>query len=148
MKSNHGVSMIELVIVMIIMVLLVFFAVFNGSESVEKAEATEIYSEMSNIQKAVNGAIIQKELERSGDDWIEGFYDEVSGDGWYIIYGQKTAGYENSKVRKKLDMDVIKRDYLVNYETGEIMLKDYVKVLGSSVRSYDSVRALVESDKI
>ncbi len=57
-------------------------------------------------------------------------------------------GYEESTLRKKLNMDTIKRTYLVNYDTGEVVLSSPVEVFGNSVRTYDSLRAIVESDKI
>lgn len=152
MKKNHGISMIELVIVMIILILITGFAVFNGTNSIQKAEATELYAEMTNIIKAVDGVMLQKELENGDDNWIvENGYCE-SGDtgsnGWFVIYGMEDSGYEKSTLRGKLNVKTIKRNYIVNYETGEVMLEKATEVLGNSVRTYDSVRALVESEKI
>lgn len=152
MKSNRGVSMLELVIVMIIMVMIAAFAIFNGSKSIDQAEATELYVEMSNIQKAVNGVMFQRELESGDDNWIvdNGYVEtgDTGTNGWYYIYGIGEPAYETSTLRKKLNMDSIKRTYRVNYTTGEVELAKPIEVLGSYVRSYESVRALVESDKI
>lgn len=148
MNKNHGISLIELVIVMIIMVLLVTFAVFSGMDSVEKAEATELYEEMYNMMNAINGVVTQKILLNEDEEWLKSYYDESLGNGWYVIYGMENSGYEASSVREKLNMEMIKRDYMVSYESGEVMLSNPVNVLGASVRSYESVRALVDSGKI
>ncbi|MBQ9314697.1 MAG: hypothetical protein IJ220_06900 [Clostridia bacterium] len=152
MEKNKGISMIELVIVIIIMILIASFAIFSGINSIQKAEATELYAEMSNLMKAVNGVMVQRELERGGSDWIvKNGYCE-SGDngtnGWFTVYGVGDSHYEESNLRKKLDMDTIKRNYMVNYDTGEVVLSTPIEIFGNSIRTYDSLRALVESDKI
>ena len=140
--------MIELVIVMIIMIIIASFAIYNGTDSTEKAEATQIYTEISNVMKAVNGVIVQKELENGDDTWLQKYYDKEIGNGWYEIYGMNDPGYKASNVRKKLNLDEIKRNYMVNYETGEVMLSESTEVLNSSVRTYDSIRNLVQSSKM
>ncbi len=47
MKNNHGISIIELVIVIIILIIIAGIAIFNGTNSIQKAEATELYVEMT-----------------------------------------------------------------------------------------------------
>lgn len=148
MKNNKGISMIELVIVIIIMIMIASFAIYNGTNSTEKAEATQIYTEITNVMKAVNGVMLQKELESGDGEWLKDYYDKEIGNGWYEIYGMNDSGYEASNVRKKLSLDEIKRNYMVNYETGEVMLSKTTEILNSSVRTYDSIRALVQSNKM
>lgn len=152
MKKNNGVSMIELVIVIIILVLIAGFSVFSGRQSIEKAEAMEIYVEMNNIIKAVNGVMTQRELEGGDDNWIiaNGYCESGdSGDkGWFEIYGMDNPKYEESTLRNNLNMDVIRRSYDVNYDTGEVILHEAVELYGNKIRTYESLKALVESDKI
>ena len=151
MNNKRGVSLIELALVMIIMIIIAAFAIFNGSNTVDKAEATEIYEEIDNMVKATNGVIIQKELGNYDDEWLKDYYDVDLGNNWYLIYGAKGLGesnYANSNVRKNIGMDTIKRDYRVNYDTGEVMLHQPIQVLGSTVQTYESIRALVNSNKI
>ena len=148
MKSNKGISMIELVIVIIIMIIIASFAIYNGTNSTEKAEATQVYTEITNVMKAVNGVMLQKELESGDSEWLKSYYDKEIGNGWYEIYGMNDPGYDASNVRNKLSLDEIKRNYMVNYETGEVMLSKTTEILNSSVRTYDSIRALVQSSKM
>ena len=152
MKDNRGVSLIELVVVMIILALIAAFAFYNGFQSIEKSEATELYVEMTNLMNAVQGVMAQREFDEGGEGWIveNGFSEDGdSGDnGWFNVYGMGDPRYETSNLRKKLNLDTIKRNYRVNYDTGEVELSTPVEVLGSYVRSYDSVRALAESNKI
>jgi len=148
MKKNSGISMIELVIVMVILLIIATLAIFNGTNSIQKAEATELYEEMTNMKNAISGVILQRDLEGGNEAWLEEYYDESLGNDWYLIYGMGESGYETSNVREKLDMDTIKRNYMVNYETGEVMLSTSVEVFGNQIRTYDALRALVESEKI
>lgn len=141
MNSKRGISMIELVIVMIIMIMIISFAVYSGIDSVGKAEATELYEEMNSMLSAVNGVASQKLLGDYDDEWLENYYDVDLGNGWYLV---KSSGNK----AEKLGMETIRRNYLINFETGEIMLETPVKVLDTDVQTYDSVRNLVESDKI
>ena len=144
MKNNHGITIVELVIVMIIMILIVSFAVYSGIELTKKAEATELYEEMNSLKNAIISVKVRKELEEQDDDWYENFYDEKSGD-MYVIYGIGDEGYEYSKVRENLNLKAIRRRYIVNFEDESVMLAYPVEVLGSSVRTYDAVRNLVET---
>ena len=151
MKSTQGITIIELVVVMIIMLLVVSFAVYSGINSTQKAEATELYTEMNSIKTAlsvIKGKMIIEDKEND-EEWLKKYYDESMGSGdWYIIYGVDDAGYEESTVRENLGIDNIKRRYLINFEQEDVMLASPVEVLGSSVRTYDAVRSLVDSDKL
>lgn len=141
MKTNRGISLIELVIVMIIMILIISFAVYSGIDSIGKAEATELYEEMNSMVSAVNGVMTRKEIADYDDSWIESYYDVDLGNGWYLIKG-------GSNKAENLGIDILKRNYLINFETGEVMLETPVEVLETEVQTYDSIRRLVESDKI
>lgn len=141
MKENRGISLIELVIVMIIMILIISFAVYSGIDSIGKAEATELYEEMNSMVSAVNGVMIKKELGEYDDAWLESYYDVDIGNGWYLLKG-------GSSKAENLGIDILKRNYLVNFESGEIMLENPATVLDTKVQTYESVRRLVESDKI
>lgn len=141
MKENRGISLIELVIVMIIMILIISFAVYSGIDSIGKAEATELYEEMNSMVSAVNGVMIKKELGEYDDAWLESYYDVDLGNGWYLLKG-------GSSKAENLGIDILKRNYLVNFESGEIMLENPATVLDTKVQTYESIRRLVESDKI
>lgn len=148
MKWNHGITIVELVLVMIIMILLVSFAVYSGIDSVGKAEATELYEEMTSMKNALVGIVTQKEILDEDDAWLSSYYNEDMGNGWYIVRASNELESGEVDLSSKYEVDLIKRSYMVNFDDGDISLLTPVEVLGSSVRSYESVRALVESDKI
>ena len=148
MRNNKGVSVVELVIVLIIMILLISFAVYSGSGSIEKAEATELYEEINSMHVAVNGIMMQKIMGDYDDAWLSNYYNKDLSNGWYevIATNELTAGEVD--LSDKYEMDYIRRTYWINFETGEVMLAKPIEVLGVEVRSYQSIRNLVESDKI
>lgn len=148
MKWNHGITIVELVLVMIIMILLVSFAVYSGIDSVGKAEATELYEEMTSMRNALVGIVTQKEILDEDDAWLSSYYNEDMGNGWYIVRASNELESGEVDLSSKYEVDLIKRSYMVNFDDGDISLLTPVELLGSSVRSYESVRALVESDKI
>lgn len=148
MKWNHGITVVELVLVMIIMILLVSFAVYSGIDSVGKAEATELYEEMTSMKNALVGIVTQKEILDEDDAWLSAYYNKDMGNGWYIVRASNELESGEVDLSSKYEVDLIKRSYMVNFDDGDISLLTPVEVLGSSVRSYESVRALVESDKI
>lgn len=147
MKNNKGISLVELVIVMVIMVLLVSFTVFKGIDSISKSEATELYEEMTALKTALSGIMTKKFIGEYDDEWLKDYYNEDVGNGWYEIKSTKEAGV-NGDLATKYEVDSIRRSYLVNFETGEITLSKPVEIMGTSLRSYESVRALVESNRI
>ena len=153
MSSKKGVSLIELVIVVITLIIIASFTVFSGKDSIEKAEAAEIFSEITNVKKAVNGVIVQMDLEDKYNDeeWLSKFYNIKDSD-WYEIYGMDMEDeYHTPKsndVRKNLDLDSLKRSYKVNFTTGDVKLSKPINILGEVIESYDEIRTLVESNKI
>ena len=148
MKKNHGITIVELVLVMIIMILLVAFAVYSGIDSIGKAEATELYEEMNSMKNALGGIVTQKIMGDYEDEWLEGYYNKDMGNGWYIVRASNELENGEVDLSDKYEVDTIKRSYLVNFDEQDVSLLNPIEVLGTSVRSYESVRALVESDKI
>ena len=154
MKKNHGITVVELVLVMIIMILLVSFAVYSGIDSVGKAQATELYEEMYSMKNAIGGIMTQKIMGDYEDEWLENYYHVESGEGWYKIYSTYVLREDDNlknqfeDLSAKYELDTIKRTYLVNFEDGDVELAEPIEVLGTMVKSYESVRALVKSDKI
>lgn len=148
MRNNKGVSIVELVIVLIIMILLISFAVYSGSGSIEKAEATELYEEINTMHVAVNGIMTQKLLGDYDDAWLSNYYNEDLGNGWVVVKATNELNASETDLSDKYEMEYIRRTYLINFETGEVMLSRAIEILGTEVRTYNSIRNLVESDKI
>lgn len=171
MKKQNGVTMIELVIVLIIILLITTFSVYTGSNSVDQAMVTEVYSEMNSMREAVNGVVLKKELDESfivqeGKNYdfkistlatsVEEFENAYGIDivdeefnYLYIIVGMDDfPNYENSKVRDFYGFSSIKHSYLVNFDEGKVDLLKPLKLVNREVRTFEQVRALVDEGEV
>ena len=171
MKTQKGVTMIELVIVLIIILLIASFSVYSGKESVDRATATEVYAEINSMRAAINSINIKKDLDESfvltkGEHYdikatdlkntkveFEVQYDitlgDVDYDDLYVIYGMDNLDiYNTSKVKESYGLDSIKHTYLVNFEEGTADLFNYIKISNRNVRTFEQVRALVDDGEI
>lgn len=167
MKSQLGVTMIELVIVLIITLLIATVAISSGQKTLNEADVTEVYVEMSAMQKTVNTVMMQLEMNSDlelekgkhydmefdiGRDTSVEYGDNVLGEAgdWYIIYGvaadldAEKEIYDNSKVRENLGLDSINHTYIVNYKTGEVELLRPLVIDSQEVRTYEQVRSVAE----
>lgn len=167
MKSQLGVTMIELVIVLIITMVIATVAISSGKKTLTEADVTEVYVEMSTIQKTINTVMMQMEMNTNlrleqgkhydidfdtGRDTSVQYGDNVLGaaEEWCIIYGvtadreEEKAIYDISKVRETLGLDSINHSYIVNYNTGEVELLRPLVIDSKQVRTYEQVRTVAE----
>lgn len=167
MKSQLGVTMIELVIVLIITMVIATVAISSGQKTLTEADVAEVYVEMDTIHKAVNTVMLQKEMNPdlrleqgkhydidfdTGRDTSVQYGDNVLGvaEEWCIIYGVSTdkesekAIYDVSEVREYLGLDSINHSYIVNYTTGEVELLRPLVIDSKQVRTYEQVRMVAE----
>ncbi len=167
MKSQLGVTMIELVIVLIITLVIATVAINSGKDTLTEADVTEVYVEMSAMQKTVNSVMLQKEMNPNLEIKKGKYYDEefdtgrdtsvtygdnvlTNAENWHIIYGvaadkeSEKAIYDSSIVRENLGLDAINHTYIVNYETGEVELLRPLEIDSKLVRTYYEVRSVAE----
>lgn len=160
MKNNLGITMVEVVVVIVIMLMIIVFAVGTGAETLNQADITDLYVEISSVKTAVNGVITKQNMDETyilteGKQYDLTF-EPASGvnysndilnnsEDWYIIIGNDNPAYEDSLVTKELGLEKINHTYMVNYETAEVELYKPVEVAGYLVRTYGQIRSLVEN---
>ena len=167
MKSQLGVTMIELVIVLVITIVIATVAINSGKKTLNEADMAEVYVEITSIQKTINSVMMQREMNSKLEIVKGKYYDEefdvgrdtsvtygdnvlTAAEDWKIIYGvaadkaaEKTI-YDSSTVRETLGLDAINHTYIVNYETGEVELLRPLTIDGKIVRTYYEVRSVAE----
>ncbi len=165
MKSNRGVTMVEMVVVIIIILMIAIFAVASGRETLDQTDVAEIHVEMKSMKNAVNGIMMKQNINEKfviekGKHYDEAFYpaanveygQNVIGNesAWVIIYGMDNEeAYLQSTVKNGLGLDSINHTYIVNFQTTEVELYKPIKVANTYiVRTFDEVRSLVEDGKI
>lgn len=144
MRNQNGVSMIEVVISVILLLFIAFFSIYSARNAVPTAEMAEVYSEMCSVEQAIEAVktemIMDNEFELKKDE----HYDEISGSD-YIIYGSLN---HEVKAAKALGISNLKRDYVVNYTTGDFELKDDVSINGTKVKTLESVQSMIDSGNV
>ena len=149
MENNRGISIIELIVVMIIMIMLVAFSVYSGINYVQKSEATNLYEEMHSMKIAIGNINMEKSMGDHDDTWlIANYTNEDVGNGWYKVIATEELAVGEKDLSNNYGLDTIRRTYLVNFKEEDLILENPVEVLGTSIRTYDSIRTLVESNKI
>lgn len=160
MKFNSGITMVELLIVIIIVVMIATFAIASGTETLDEADVTEVFVEMTSVKTALNSVALKREVQENFQIVQGEFYDDkfvpvpgvTYGDNvlgaqekWYVIYGMDAPDlYNQSNVRKNLGLDTLNHSYIVNFDDMDVELYFPVKIKNLSVRTYKEIRELAE----
>lgn len=148
--KNKGITIIEMVIVVLILILLAIIALWSSQRVTLESEATVVYAELKAMYTGV--LKIQQEYNLDIiDEYESGEHFNVpdpSENGWYIIYGLNDDHY-NKNVIENLGLDEIKRNYRVNFDTGEVEFLDGPVLVGEyKIDSYEDIVTLMESGAI
>lgn len=138
MKKSQGISLISLVITIVVLIILVGISIYNGlQENLDEAGNTMNYNEIFEVSEAVAQRALFNRLnsetyelvgkreseepdgvfrvtieQMSGDEEVEITKEYKSGDGWFLIDETNSSD---------LNLEKVRREYLVNYETGEVV---------------------------
>ena len=80
-KQNRGISLISLIITIIVIIILAAIVIFSGMGTPEKAQLSEVISDIDNVQTAVDQAYYGFYTEKSvaGEVWTKSqFYEAVA----------------------------------------------------------------------
>ena len=146
MMKNKGVSMIELVIVIILLIMIAAFAIFSTKTTNLQAEATLLYTEMKALYGGIR-AVYQDYNYGIIDELEEGkHYNKKDGE-WYVIYGISEPEY-SPEIIENINVDELKRTYLVKFETGEIKLEEPATIGEFKIQTYEDMETVMESGAI
>ena len=132
MKKKEGISLISLVITIVVIIILVGMSIYNGiSKNLDETGNTMNYNEIFEVSEAVSQRSLFNRLnpktyeligksgeftitmeQASGDETVEVEKTYKTDDGWYKI---DNDNYE------RLNLEKVRRNYVVNYETGEVV---------------------------
>jgi len=149
---NKGITIVEMVVVVLILILLAIIALWSSQRVSLESEATVIYAELKAVHTGVLKIQQEYNLEiidgyTSGEHYT-GLDIDAEGRRWYVIYGLDDPNYDEDIV-ENLGVDEIKRNYKVNFETGEVEFLDGPVTIGEyKINSYDDMVTLKESGVI
>ena len=158
MKNQKGITLITLVITIVILIIITGVVTYNGLEAVNTSQKTAFISELEMIQAKIN--VIYEE-RKANTERVE-YYNLIGQDLSSIdvarvneALGQESKDgfrFFNQEALKKLDLDNINQEVLINYDTREVVslngfeidgiryykLKDIPNYLGYNVDYTDS----------
>lgn len=125
-KSNNGVSLISLVITIIIIVILAAVVVYNGyNKNIEEATVAKMFNEFVEVENAITQRGYEHKLDSEAYPYESSKeYTATSSitinnikyeDGYYLVTPSEL---------EKLDVTSASREYVVNYSTGDVILKE------------------------
>lgn len=151
MKKSKGISLISLVITIVVLIILIGISIYNGlQENIDEAGNTMDYNEIFEVSEAVAQRALFNRLnaetyklvgesgeftvtieQLSGDEKVEIEKKYVSSEGWYKIDA------DNSR---DLNLEKVRRSYLVNYETSEVVSLVPIYYEGNKYFTADDLR--------
>ena len=148
MKTQKGITMIEVIVSIVVLLIIALLAVYMSKDSTMQAKATEVYAEMKAVDQAINTVRSDMLLDDSFSLEQGKHYDATTGEeDFYIIYGSLDDSNE-MQAAKNIGLDSLKRNYIVNYETGEFKLQTAVDIKGNDIRTIREVKDLLDSGAI
>ena len=146
MMKNKGVSMIELVIVIVLLIMIAAFAIFSTKTTNLQAEATLLYTEMKALYGGIRAVYQDYNYGIIGEIEEGKHYNKKDGE-WYVIYGISEPEY-SPEIIENINVDELKRTYLVKFETGEIKLEEPATIGEFKIQTYEDMETVMESGAI
>ncbi len=160
MKNNLGVTIVELVVVIVILLIIATFAINSGIDTLDEADVTEVFVEMTSVKSALGSVAIKKEfdpnIQIAQGEYYDAAFSPLAGvtygdnvlgsqEKWFVIYGiDNQEEYQRSSVRSFLGLDTLNHTYIVNFDTSEVELLKPVTIKDLEVRTYEQVREIAE----
>lgn len=125
-KNNNGVSLVSLVITIIVIVIIAGIAFLNGfTEDIDEATVAKMFNEFVEVENAISQRGYENKLDSEAYPYeASEKYTETNsitinnvkyGEGYHLVTPTDL---------EKLNVTSVSRDYVVNYSTGEVVLKE------------------------
>ena len=125
-KNNKGISLMSLIITILVIIILAAIIIVGGyTNNVKEAQVAKMLNEFDEVINAVSQRGYEHQLDpdvypyensRAYTDTDSITIDDVTyGDGYFLV---------TSKELEKLGVTGTTRDFVVNYSTGEVILKE------------------------
>ena len=139
--KNEGVTILQIVIIIIIMIVLATIAVFYGQGIPREAKLAGIYTEIREIEGALEEGRMLNKIKVSGDTLS--FYGEISvpkvnKSAYQSIIGEEKTGdfyyldfTSSRKLENAINAENIKNDYLLDFQNLNIYLIKGIDIITS-----------------
>lgn len=148
MKNNKGISMITLVVTIVVLIIIAGVTIYYGGiQNIEEATNVDAYTEALNISDAVvsrgffnrtNSAKYPFEGTPLTSETAMEVNGKLYGEGWYLLTPEDAA---------KLGLENIKKEYIINYLTGEVVSITPIYVGDDILYALDELKKAVGDDE-
>lgn len=126
MKQNHGITLVSLVITIIVLIIITGIAIFAGTSTIKSTKIASFMTELEMIQEKVNTIYEKRKLNKEDINYYSSLGQNIS-----IIDSSKLANllngvseegyyYFSKEDLKKLDLDNISQEVIINFETRDV----------------------------
>ncbi len=126
MKQNHGITLVSLVITIIVLIIITGIAIFAGTSTIKSTKIAGFMTELELIQEKVNTIYEKRNLNKEEINYYSSLGQNIS-----IIDSSKLANllngvseegyyYFSKEDLKKLDLDNISQEVIINFETRDV----------------------------
>jgi len=129
-KFNRGISLMSLIITVIVIIIIAGIAIYNGfTKNVDEAQIAKVYNEFIEVENAISQRSYEHKLDATVYPYVSTqsfsttqpitINDMTYGDGYSLVTPEdlETLGVEGAV-----------REYVVNYATGDVVLKEPYRV--------------------
>lgn len=136
MKNQRGITLITLVITIILMCIIAGVATYSGLETIESAKVTTFTTELEMIQAKVNVIYEKRKTSDAEKDYYNSLGQDISAVNeqtlLQVLGEDSKAGfrYFSKEDLKLIDLDDIKQEVIINYDTREVISLTGIEIDG------------------
>lgn len=137
-ENQKGITLISLVITIIVLVIITGIGISASIDSIKSAKKTAFITELEMIQEKVNTIYEKRKLNADDIAYYNSLGQDVSNVGapklLEILKGQSSMGYLyfSKEDLKKLDLDNISQDVIINFTTRDVVSVTGIEIDGNT----------------
>lgn len=137
-ENQKGITLISLVITIIVLVIITGIGISASIDSIKSAKKTAFITELEMIQEKVNTIYEKRKLNEDDIAYYNSLGQDVSNVGapklLEILKGQSSMGYLyfSKEDLKKLDLDNISQDVIINFATRDVVSTTGIEIDGNT----------------
>ena len=137
-ENQKGITLISLVITIVVLAIITGIAVSASTDSIKSAKRTAFITELEMIQEKVNTIYEKRKLNEEDVAYYNSLGQDVSkveaSKLLQILKGQSSMGYLyfSKEDLKKLDLDNISQDVIINFSTRDVISTTGIEINGNT----------------
>lgn len=137
-ECEKGITLISLVITIVVLAIITGIAVSSSTDSIKSAKRTAIITELEMIQEKVNTIYEKRKLNEEDIAYYNSLGQDITrveeAKLTQILKGQSKEGYLyfSREDLKKLDLDNISQDVIINFNTRDVISVTGIEIEGNT----------------